>query len=233
MALTTSRSRSDETDGTTGTSRSRRFAAAVATTAAVTGALSLGVTGPASADAGGEAPPAASWAAPAESGIPAVGDGGQDYWAWDDCHYYARGGTWYSDMCMSAIADAAGNVVPNMVSDFQNLGDGQLGRELLRMDFEKPGYVAVAPVSDVLTTWYVIALNDPSHVEVLGTTIDGKPQWSPSGINSPAGQSPVYDPDYDTSAKGQILWGLQQLASQTNTIMVNNAMGNPSWSFGF
>jgi hypothetical protein len=197
------------------TTTRRRIARLLATTA-VGGALVAGAATTASAATSTDAPPAQSFAAPAASGVAAVGDAGQDYWGSDACHYFLQGGTWWSDMCMSAILDPAGNVVPNVISDFQNLGDGQLGREVLRMDFGTPSYVAAAQVTDVVGTWVWFPLTGSSPS---------------TPVPPPAAQAPVYDTDYDMSAKGQTIRGLQNLANQTNTVMVNAAMGIPTFTF--
>ena len=99
----------------------------------------MGIAGTASASSD-VPPPDVAWAAPAETGSPATGDGGQDYSAEDDCHYFARGGTWYSDMCMFALADGSGAVIPGLFADFQNLGDGQYGPEV-------PGSTSACPAT--------------------------------------------------------------------------------------
>ena len=144
-------------------------------------------------------------------------------------------------MCVRSVSplgharglDTSGNVVPNVISDFQNLGDGQLGRELLRMDFGTPGYVSLAPVTDVVGTPITMPLAGPSQGQVLGTTIDGRPQWVTTITPPAVAPSTGFDHDYDMSAKGQQIRELENLAGLTNTIMVNNAMGNPSWSFTY
>jgi hypothetical protein len=156
------------------TTTRRRIARLLATTA-VGGALVAGAATTASAATSTDAPPAQSVAAPAASAIPAVGDAGQDYWASDTCHYFLQAGTWWSDMCFSGILDEAGNVVPDFVSAFQNLGNGQLGREVLRLYFGTPGYVAFAPVTDVVGEWQALPLGDPAPNQVQGMTIDGQP----------------------------------------------------------
>jgi hypothetical protein len=187
------------------TRKQTRGLARLLITTAVTGAVTIGVAGAASAASGAAAPPALAYAAPAEDGIAAAGDGGQEYWASDDCHYFARGGTWYSDMCMSAILDPAGNVVPDVVSDFQNLGGGMLGRELLRMDFETPGYMAFAPVTDVVGTWYAVPFDAPTAAQPMGTTMGG--QLTPiTYITPPNTQPRNTEADYNTSVAGLIHW---------------------------
>ncbi len=148
------------------------------------------------------APPPSAVAAPATTSVPAAGDAGQNYWATDSCHYFAQGGQWHSDMCRLAFQDASGNTIPHVFGNFQNLGDGKFGRELIRLSFEFPGYLAFSAVTPQLTfgPWYRVPVSDPSRIESLGKTQAGDPIWvsvpmptnggSPTGsdgyINSPA-----------------------------------------------
>jgi hypothetical protein len=222
MALTTFRSSSAPATGMATGSR-RRVARFVATTA-LAGALTVAAAGTASAAGTATAPPAASVAAPAVNGTPVAGDGNQNYWASDNCHYFVQGGTWWSDMCLFALADANRNRIPGLFGYFQNLGNGRTGREVLRIDLSMPGYVAFAPVTDVVGGWLRAPINDPSRIQVLGTTIDGKPQWV-TYVRPPAGQSSGYDLNYDMSAKGQAIRDLQNKINQTSTDNMENTIG--------
>jgi hypothetical protein len=150
----------------------RRRVAQLVFTVSAMGALTAGAgTSAYAADA--TAPPSSSVAAPTESPVPQTGDA--DYWATDLCHYFAWGGSWWSDMCLRATLDAEGRALPNTYSDFQNLGDGQYGRELFRMDFNDPNRVAFAVVNDYVGQWYVV--DKATSSQILGYTQDGTPTW--------------------------------------------------------
>ena len=208
------------TSGVPAGSHPRRRLAQVLATAAVTGALTVGVAGTASA-ASAEPPPDVAWAAPAETSSPALGDGGQNYWATDNCHYYAQGGTWLSDMCEFALADASGNAIPGLYALFQNLGDGQIGQEVLRIDLSMSGYAAFATVTDgVVSQWVRISLSD-SHIEYQGTTMAGGTQWI-TYVAPPAGQSPNTDTSYNYSPAGLINTALR---IDNDWILTNVTMG--------
>jgi hypothetical protein len=96
----------------------RRRVTQLVFTVSAMGTLAAGVSTSAYA-ADATEPPSSSVAAPTESPVPQTGDA--NYWATDLCHYFAWGGSWWSDMCLRATLDADGRALPNTYSDFQNL----------------------------------------------------------------------------------------------------------------
>jgi hypothetical protein len=101
----------------------------------------------------------------------AVGDG-PNYWASDTCHYYHQ---WWSDMCLRAIADESGSLVKGQYGYFPNVGDGSLGRELIRVDFNTPNYLTFGVIdqqSYTIARWIHFPFGDISHQETLGKTQD-------------------------------------------------------------
>lgn len=153
----------------------RKRIAHLLTGSAIIAALSMGLTTPASAAEGGTLPPAASIAAPAQSDSPNVGNS-QHYWATDGCHYFADTGRWWSDMCLRALADVAGNVIPNSYGTYQNLGDGQLGILLTQIDTNDPNHIVFATRS-LSYHWYRTTYGTSPVLEQLATTSDGRPIW--------------------------------------------------------
>jgi len=197
----------------------RRAAQYVAVSVLAGAAVCLAAPGTAAASTA-PLPPDHATAAPARSSAPIAGDGG-NYWASDDCHYYRQAGAWFSDMCALPIS-VDGNVVPNLFGDFQNLGNGQYGRELVRLDANNPNYLAFSFVTPQYTlgSWFRVFYGDPRRIEQQATTIDGAPTWislpvspatQPSGPPQPSG-----DPAKDAQIaqlwrnynNGQLLTGL-------------------------
>jgi hypothetical protein len=172
----------------------------------------LASTGTASADE--STPPANATAAPSTSLVAAVGDSGQQYWATDACHYYAQGGRWFSDQCALAGQNST-------IDLYQNEGDGRLGAELVHVDLSDPQWIVLtASAADGTPRSLRQATSDPTHVQTLGTTIDGRPIWvdvPKQSTTTVGGNSTVTGPNggwVDTPAQAQY-W--QQLAQLTQS----------------
>jgi hypothetical protein len=197
----------------------RRAAQRIAVGVLAGAAVCLAAPGTAAASPS-PSPPDHATAAPARSSAPAAGDG-ESYWASDNCHYYRQGGAWFSDMCALSIS-VDGKVVPNLFGDFQNLGNGHYGRELVRLDASNPDYLAFSFVTPQYTlgSWLRVFYGDPRRIEQQATTIDGAPTWislpvspatQPGGPPQPSGD-PVKDAQiaqlWRNYNDGQLLTGL-------------------------
>jgi hypothetical protein len=133
-------------------------------------------------------PPDQATAAPSTSPVPAAGDG-TNYWASDKCHYFQKGGAWFSDMCLQAGVGVSGETSPEVVGLFQNMGNGTLGREMIRVDGTMPGYLTLGLIdqsSYTVTMWARAPLGNPSQLETLSKTSDGQPTW----VSLPKNQVP-------------------------------------------
>lgn len=168
---------------TTQLPRSRRCGRFLAVTA-VTGAMVLGFAQPAVAAPANPAPPSPAYAAPATTSMIAAGTG-VNYWASDFCHYFQQVG-WQSDLCMRRLVDANGKLL-NKIGMFQNLGNGLLGREMIRVDYSDPTYVVsgffVLPGGE---RWLRSRKDSPGHVEIaLYDPARGSWFWHPAAAPAP------------------------------------------------
>ncbi len=122
-------------------SRRLRTAARQGFVGVVVGAvLAVGLPGVAAAQ-GPPAPPGGAVAAPSADVVPKAGDGEQ-LWASDSCHYFQQSGQWRSDVCLLSIS-VDGQAVPKLYGLFQNVGNGEFGKELVRLDASEPEYLAL------------------------------------------------------------------------------------------
>jgi hypothetical protein len=176
------------------------------------------------ADEGRPAPPSGAYAAPSSNIVAATGSG-RNYWASDYCHYFQQDGGWRSDQCMRVLPDANGQPT-SYVGNFQNLGDSNLGRELVRLDLGMPGYVGFAAIqpNGQPGAWVRFEINNPRHVQVLGQTNTDQPIWvdMPTQQTAPAGGT---QSGYVSNPAQAGYWQLLGKLTQTNQEVLAETIG--------
>lgn len=186
----------------------RRALRRAGTTTVVTAALLAGtvIAGASAASAADTLPPEAAYLVTAPGGLPSTA-GSPNYWATDDCHYYALDGNWYADVCMRRHIDTNGNLIPGVVGLFANAGNGQIGPEQLRIDVSTPGHMSVGipDRSGAVPGWTTF---------VQGKNNQGQPIWVQQMPNTTTGavvggtRSGVPDVSGLSRAQGDVILGL-------------------------
>lgn len=139
------------------------------------GALSLGLTaGTAHADERDGTAPATYTAQPATTFMLSGG-----YFAADNCHYYAQGGSWILDACYRPVADGQGGTIPGGLGIYPVQTDYTFGTPLALFKVDDPTWLYVRiPAHGSTVEIHARTLKADTRVlEVEATTADGAKLW--------------------------------------------------------